>query len=125
MKQVVQTDFAPAAIGPYSQAIEVNGFLFLSGQIPINPSSGSVEETDINGQTVQVLNNIKAILEAKELSLDNVVKTTIFIRNMDQFAEVNKIYGEYFTNMAPARSCVEVSNLPKNVLIEIESIAAV
>ena len=125
MKQVVQTDFAPAAIGPYSQAIEVNGFLFLSGQIPINPSSGSVEETDIKGQTTQVLNNIKAILEAKGLSLDNVVKTTIFIRNMDQFADVNEIYGTYFASMEPARSCVEVSNLPKNVLIEIESIAVV
>ncbi len=119
----IYTKNAPDAIGPYSQAVTVNGLVFTSGQIAINPSSGNVETSDIAGQTKQVMENLKAVLEAAGTNLENAVKTTCFIANMSDFAEFNEIYGQYFTNK-PARSCVAVKELPKGVLCEVEVIAA-
>ncbi|CUH97489.1 hypothetical protein P22_3620 [Propionispora sp. 2/2-37] len=120
MKTVVNTDRAPQAIGPYSQAIKANGFLFLSGQIPLDPVSGQIVYGGISMQTYQVLNNIKAILESEGLTLDQVVKTTVFLKNMNDFADVNKVYTEFFTTQPPARSCVAVAGLPRDVNVEIE-----
>lgn len=122
MKQVISTDKAPAAIGPYSQAIKAKGFLFASGQIPIDPATGAFPE-GIEAQTEQSLKNVKAILEAEGLTFADVVKTTVFIQNMGDFAKVNEIYSRYFTENPPARSCVEVAKLPKGALVEIEIIA--
>lgn len=119
----IYTKNAPDAIGPYSQAVTVNGLVFTSGQIAINPSSGNVETSDIAGQTKQVMENLKAVLEAAGTNLENAVKTTCFIANMSDFAKFNEIYGQYFTNK-PARSCVAVKELPKGVLCEVEVIAA-
>ena len=121
-KQVVSTNTAPAAIGPYSQAIIANGLLFLSGQIPIDPETGNVPD-GIEAQTQQVLKNMSAILTSVNLSTENVVKTTIFLKNMDDFATVNAIYATYFPTNPPARSTVQIARLPKDVLIEIEAIA--
>lgn len=121
-KQVVSTSTAPAAIGPYSQAILANGFLFLSGQIPIAPETGNVPD-GIEAQTQQVLKNMSAILANVGISTTHVVKTTIFLKNMDDFATVNAIYASYFPADPPARSTVQVAKLPKDVLIEIEAIA--
>lgn len=118
----IYTKNAPDAIGPYSQAVKVGNLLFTSGQIAINPASGQVETSDINGQTEQVCKNILAILEAAGASVDNVVKTTCFLADMSDFAAFNAIYGSYFTSK-PARSCVAVKTLPKNVLVEVEVIA--
>lgn len=123
MKKIVSTKNAPAAIGPYSQAISVNGFLFTSGQIGIVPSTGNLAGDDITSQTKQVMENLKNILAEVGLSFSNVVKTTVFIQNMNDFATVNAIYAESFGSDAPARSCVAVSSLPKGALIEIEVIA--
>lgn len=123
MKKIVSTKNAPAAIGPYSQAISVNGFLFTSGQIGIVPSTGNLAGDDITSQTKQVMENLKNILAEAGLSFSNVVKTTVFIQNMNDFATVNAIYAESFGSDAPARSCVAVSSLPKGALIEIEVIA--
>lgn len=120
----VYTKNAPDAIGPYSQAIVVNGLVFTSGQIAINPATGNVEAQDIVGQTKQVMENLKAVLEAANSSLDNAVKTTCFLANMSDFAAFNEVYGKYFTGK-PARSCVAVKELPKNVLCEVEVIASV
>ena len=122
MKKVISTDKAPAAIGPYSQAIEAGGFVFASGQIPVIPSSGEIPE-GIEAQAEQVMKNMKNLLEAAGTSLERVVKTSVFIRDMNDFGRVNAIYAEYFKNDCPARSCVEVSALPKGVLIEMEAIA--
>ena len=124
MKDVISTNNAPAAIGPYSQAISVNGMLYTSGQIPIDPKTGNLVEGGITEQTVRVLENLKGVLQAAGASFDKVVKTTVFIKNMGDFATVNEIYGTYFKAPYPARSCVEVARLPKDVLIEIECIAA-
>ena len=121
MKKVISTTNAPAAIGPYSQAIEVNGMVFASGQIPVNPATGEIPE-GIEAQAEQVLNNVKNLLAAAGASMEQVVKTTVFIQNMDDFGKVNEIYATYFTGAFPARSCVEVARLPKDVLIEIEAI---
>lgn len=121
--KVVSTTKAPQAIGPYSQAIASNGFLFASGQIPLDPATMVVHAKTIADQTTQVLENMKSVLEAVKLTLEDVVKTTIFLKNMNDFAEVNAIYGNYFKNHKPARSTVEVSRLPKDVMIEIEFIA--
>ncbi len=115
----ISTLNAPAAIGPYSQAVTANGFLFASGQIPLNPETGKIEETSIEAQTRQVMENISAVLEAAGTNFSRVVKTTCFLRNMEDFAAFNAIYAEYFSGR-PARSCVEVSALPKNALVEIE-----
>lgn len=120
----VETKQAPGAIGPYSQAIIHNGTVFTSGQIPINPATGAVEETGIEGQTKQVLRNLEAVLEAAGSSAKQVVKTTCFLKNMADFAAFNKVYETVFTGK-PARSCVAVRELPKDVLVEIEVIAAV
>ena len=122
MFKVTSTDKAPAAIGPYSQAIEVNGFLFASGQVPINPEVGDVVAEGIVDQTEQVMKNIGAILEENGLTYTDVVKTTCFLADMGDFATFNEVYGKYFTGK-PARSCVAVKTLPKNVLCEVEILA--
>ena len=124
MKKVIATTNAPAAIGPYSQAIISGNLVFTSGQIAINPQTGKVEKTDIEGQTVQVLENLKAVLEAAGCSLEKVVKTTCFLADMKDFARFNEIYGGYFTGK-PARSCVAAKELPKGVLVEVEAIGEV
>lgn len=120
--KVIKTLEAPAAIGPYSQAIKANGFLFVSGQIPLTPN-GELAGDDIKTQTKQVLKNLKAILKEADLSLKDTVKTTIFLKNMDDFSIVNEIYAQAFKEHKPARSTIEISKLPKDVLIEIELIA--
>lgn len=120
----VQTNQAPAAIGPYSQGIIVNNMFYSSGQIPLTPE-GTLISGGIKEQTHQVFRNLKAVLEAAGGSLETVVKATVFIKNMDEFAAVNEVYGEYFSVHKPARSCVEVARLPKDALIEIEVIALV
>ena len=123
MKQVVSTQKAPAAIGPYSQAIVVDNMVFTSGVVPIDPATGNVVEGDIKVQATRVFDSMKALLEAAGSSCEDVVKTTVFIRNMNDFAALNEIYATYFTGDFPARSCVEVARLPKDVLIEMEAIA--
>ena len=120
----IHTDNAPAAIGPYSQAMVVNDMVFTSGQIAINPASGEVEATDITGQTEQVMKNLEAVLTEAGSGFDKAVKTTCFLADMGDFATFNEIYGKYFTSK-PARSCVAVKTLPKNVLVEVEVIATV
>ena len=122
-KEVIISKKAPAAIGPYSPALKVGNLIFVSGQIPINPNTGEMIEGDIEAKTRRVLENLKAVLEPYSIALENVVKTTIFLKDMNNFVRVNKIYGEYFKDRFPARSCVEVSRLPKDAEIEIEAIA--
>ena len=124
MLNKVHTSHAPEAIGPYSQGIIANGFLFTSGQIAIDPSTGNVEASDIVGQSEQVMKNLAAILSEAGTSFDNAVKTTCFLADMADFAVFNEVYGKYFTSK-PARSCVAVKQLPKNVLVEVEVIATV
>ena len=124
-KKIINTEKAPAAVGPYSQAVSTAALVFASGQIPIDPATGSVVTGDIKTQTRQVLNNLKEVLAAAGSSLDKVVKATIFITNMDDFPVVNKIYAEFFPADPPARACVEVSRLPKGVNVEIEAVALV
>lgn len=118
----IHTDNAPAAIGPYSQAVQVGELVFTSGQIALVPETGAVEATDIVGQTEQVCKNLSAVLEAAESSLDRVIKTTCFLADMNDFAAFNEVYGKYFSGK-PARSCVAAKALPKNVLVEVEVIA--
>lgn len=122
MTKIISTPKAPAAIGPYSQAIEVNGLLFTSGVIPIVPATGELVEGGIEAQAEQAIGNLAALIEAAGAKIENTIKTTVFIKNMDDFAKVNEIYAKYFTTDFPARSCVEVARLPKDVLIEIEAI---
>lgn len=122
MKTVISTDKAPAAIGPYSQAIEVNGMIYTSGVIPVNPATGEIPE-GVTAQADQAIGNLVQLLEAAGTSVENVVKTTVFIKEMNDFGKINEIYAKYFTGTYPARSCVEVARLPKDVLIEIEAIA--
>ena len=117
--KTLETKNAPAAIGPYSQAKMTGNFLFASGQIPVNPATGEIPE-GIEAQAEQVLNNVKNLLAAAGASMEQVVKTTVFIQNMDDFGKVNEIYSTYFTGAFPARSCVEVARLPKDLLIEVE-----
>lgn len=119
---IVYTKEAPEAIGPYSQAIKINGLVFTSGQIPINPASGKIEETNIEGQTEQVMKNLGAILSHAGSGFEKAIKTVCFLADMDDFGKFNEIYGKYFTSK-PARSCVAVKTLPKNVLVEVECIA--
>jgi 2-iminobutanoate/2-iminopropanoate deaminase len=121
MKQI-STKNAPAAIGPYSQAIISGGMLYCSGQIPINPQTGEIPEGVI-AQAEQALTNVKNLVESAGASIDNVIKTTVFIKDMNDFATINEIYAKYFTEPYPARSCVEVARLPKDVLLEVEVIA--
>src|SRR6185369_8012741 len=122
-KEIVSTDKAPSAIGPYSQGVRVDGFIFFSGQIPSDPSSGEVVKGDISIQAEQVMQNIEALLEVSGIGFDNVVKSTIFLTNLADFGIVNDIYGRRFTTSYPARSTVQVSALPKGVDIEIEVVA--
>jgi 2-iminobutanoate/2-iminopropanoate deaminase len=123
-KEVIRTNRAPKAVGPYSQAIKYENMLFISGQIPINPVTGEITG-DIKVQTRQALENIKSILLAAGASPDEVVKTTVFLKNIDDFNSMNEIYSQYFTNGAPARSTIEVSRIPRGALVEIEAIAAI
>lgn len=121
--KVIQTQKAPVAVGPYSQAIEVNGLIFTSGQLPIIPESGELINDDIKKATARSLENIKEILQEAGSSLDKVVKVNIFLKDMNDFSSVNEVYSKYFTTNKPARSCVEVSKLPKDGIIEIEAVA--
>lgn len=123
MKNVVSTEKAPQAIGPYSQAIEVNEMIFTSGVVPLDPATGNVVEGDIRVQATRVFDSMKALLEAAGSSCEDVVKTTVFIKDMNDFATINEIYAAYFTGAFPARSCVEVARLPKDVRIEMEAVA--
>lgn len=123
-KTIIATDRAPAAIGPYSQAVEINNMVFTSGVIPIIPATGEIVSGGIEEQAEQALNNLQALMEDAGCSLANTIKTVVFIKNMDDFAKVNEIYARYFSGNCPARSCVEVARLPKDVLIEIEAIVA-
>lgn len=122
-KQIISTTKAPAAIGPYAQAIKVGDFIFTSGQIPLVPETMEIVTGDVKAQTIQVLENLKAVLEAANSSLEKIVKATVFIKDMNDFGAINEIYGQYLGANPPARSCVEVARLPKDVLIEIEVVA--
>ena len=124
MKQVISTKKAPAAIGPYSQAIQVGNLVYTSGQIPIDPATGAFAEGGIKEQTRQSLTNVKAILEEVGLGMSNVVKTTVFMADMNDFADMNTVYAEFFSEPYPARSAVAVKTLPKGALVEIEVVAA-
>jgi 2-iminobutanoate/2-iminopropanoate deaminase len=123
MKNVVITDRGPKPIGPYSQAIKANGFVYLSGQVALDPQSGELVGSDIRQQTERVLENIKGILEASGSNLHHVIKTTVFLKDMNDFSAMNEVYARYFTAAPPARSTVQVSRLPKDALVEIEVIA--
>ncbi|WP_293309333.1 RidA family protein [Pedobacter sp. UBA5917] len=125
MKQIINTTNAPAPIGPYSQAVQAGNFLFVSGQVAINPENGELNIGNIEEETHQVMRNLKAVLLEASLTFDNVVKSTIFLSDMGTFAQVNEIYGQYFTSDFPARETVQVSVLPKNVNVEISVIAIV
>jgi len=120
---VIQTEEAPKAIGPYSQAIQAGGFLFLSGQIPIDPKTGELVKEDIRQQTQQVLENMRGVLESQSLKMEDVVKVTIFLKDMGSFTQVNDVYSTYFPSSPPARSTVEVARLPRDADIEIEAVA--
>ena len=124
MKEIISTTNAPAAIGPYSQAVKAGNLLFVSGQVPLDPATGAPVEATIQAQTTQSLNNLKAILAQVGATMDNVVKTTVFLKDMEDFAEMNRIYQTFFAADCPARSAVQVGRLPKDVLVEIEAIAA-
>jgi 2-iminobutanoate/2-iminopropanoate deaminase len=124
-KVIINTDKAPAAIGPYSQAIKLGNMLFTSGQIPLNPATGELIATDAGAAAKQCLENLKAILEEAGTSLSNVVKTTVFLKDMNDFVSVNEVYATYFSEKMPARSAVQVAKLPKNSLVEIEAIALI
>lgn len=117
----VSTNKAPAAIGPYSQAVKVGNLLFTSGQIPLNPETSEIPE-GVEAQAEQAFTNVKNLIEASGASIDNTVKTVVFIQNMDDFGKINEIYAKYFTEPYPARSCVEVAKLPKGVLLEVEAV---
>jgi len=123
MKKIVNTNEAPAAVGPYSQAVRAGGFLFCAGQIPLDPKTGSIVSSDIKTQTEQVLKNIEAILKAEGLSFDNVVKTTVFMVDLSEFAQMNEVYAKYFRPPYPARSTIQVAALPRGAKIEIEVVA--
>jgi len=124
MKNVVLTDRGPKPIGPYSQAIKANGFIFVSGQVALDAKTGEMVGTDVTQQTERVLENLKAIVEASGTQLNHVVKTTVYLKNMDDFAAMNEVYARYFTLSPPARSTVQAARLPKDALVEIEVIAA-
>jgi 2-iminobutanoate/2-iminopropanoate deaminase len=123
VKQIISTDRGPKAIGPYSQAVKANGFLFVSGQVCLDPKTQQLIEGDISKQTERVMENLKGIVEAAGSSLDHVVKTTVFLSDMNDFAAMNAVYGKYFPSDPPARATVQVSRLPKDVKVEIEVIA--
>jgi 2-iminobutanoate/2-iminopropanoate deaminase len=123
VKEIVATEKGPKAIGPYSQAIKANGFIFMSGQIPFDPATAKIIEGDIAAQTARVLENLKAIVEAAGSSLDRAVKATVFLKDMNDFAAMNEVYGKYFVVNPPARSTIEVARLPRDVRVEIDLIA--
>lgn len=123
MKNIVNTTKAPSAIGPYSQGVNVGDLFFFSGQIPLDPSTGELAENNIKAQTKQSLENVKALLESQDLDFSNVIKTTVFLDSMDDFAAMNEVYAEYFVAPYPARSAVAVDKLPKGALVEVEVIA--
>ena len=123
MKEIIRTERAPAAIGPYSQAVRAGGFLYVSGQIPLDPDTGEVVQGDVAAQADRVLQNIRAIVDDSGATLHDVVKTTIFLADMNDFAVVNEVYGQYFHTEPPARATVEVARLPKDVRVEIEAVA--
>jgi 2-iminobutanoate/2-iminopropanoate deaminase len=125
MKETVTTDRGPKPIGPYSQAVKANGFLFLSGQVALDPKTSAMVGGDIREQTARVLENVKGILEAAGSNLHHVVKTTVFLKDINEFPAMNEVYGRYFTAAPPARSTVEVARLPKDALVEIEVVAAI
>jgi len=122
-KEIIISKKVPAAIGPYSPALKIGNLVFVSGQLPMDPVIGEIVKGEIEAQARRSLENLKAVLESYSIGMENVVKTTIFLKDMNNFSRVNKIYGEYFTDQFPARSCVEVSRLPKDADIEIEAIA--
>jgi 2-iminobutanoate/2-iminopropanoate deaminase len=125
MKNIISSERAPKAIGPYSQAVISNGWAFLSGQIPLDPATNQIVEGGIGVQTERVLENLKSVLEAAGSSLERVVKTTVYLKDMGEFAIMNEVYGRYFANNAPARATVEVARLPRDVRVEIDCIATV
>jgi 2-iminobutanoate/2-iminopropanoate deaminase len=122
-KSAVSTNKAPQAIGPYSQAIKVGNLVFCSGQIPLDPETGAVVEGDVSVQTRRVLKNLKAVLDAAGASMEHIVKTTVYLRDMNDFAAMNGVYAEFFRSVPPARAAVEVARLPKDVAVEIEAVA--
>ncbi len=123
MKKIINTDRAPAAIGPYSQGVFAENLIFTSGQLPIDPKSGLFDSEEISGQTRRCLMNLEAVLKAGGVSLDNVVKVTVYLQDISHFAEMNKVYETFFSQQPPARSCFQVAALPKEALVEIEAIA--
>ena len=123
MKEIISTQKAPAAIGPYSQAVKAGNLLFISGQIPVDPATGEIVEETIQAQAAQSLTNLKAIVEQAGGTLDNIVKTTVFLKDMNDFVEMNRVYKTFFSADCPARSAVQVAKLPKDVMVEIEAIA--
>ena len=123
MKEIISTQKAPAAIGPYSQAVKAGNLLFISGQIPVDPATGEIVEATIQAQAAQSLTNLKAIVEQAGGTLDNIVKTTVFLKDMNDFVEMNRVYKTFFAADCPARSAVQVAKLPKDVMVEIEAIA--
>jgi 2-iminobutanoate/2-iminopropanoate deaminase len=125
MRDIVLTDRGPKPIGPYSQAVRVNGFLFVSGQVALDPKTGEMAAGDVREQTERVLENVKGIVEAAGSKMPHVIKTTVFLKNMGDFAAMNEVYARYFTAAPPARSTVEVARLPKDALVEIEVVAAI
>ncbi len=122
MKEIISTDKGPKAIGPYSQAVKANGFVFTAGQVPFDPATGQLVEGDVGRQTARVLENLKAIVEAAGSSLDRAVKATVYLKDMNDFAAMNEVYGRYFPSNPPARSTVEAARLPRDVRIEIDLI---
>ena len=124
MKKTISTKNAPAAIGPYSQAVEAGGLLFISGQLPIDPATGNMAPAEIKAQTEAVIKNLEGILKSEGLGLGNILKTTVFMADLGQFAQMNEVYGRFFADNPPARATVEVKALPKAALVEIEAIAA-
>ena len=124
MKKIISTEKAPAAIGPYSQAVEAAGLLFISGQLPIDPATGIMAPAEIKAQTEAVIKNLEGILKSQGLALENVLKTTVYMADLSQFARMNEVYGKFFAENPPARATVEVKALPKAALVEIEAIAA-
>ncbi len=122
-KEIIQTGQAPAAIGPYSQAVRVGNLLFCSGQIPLDPATGALVEDTVRAQTARALNNLKAVLAQAGAGMDSVVKTTVFLRDMEDFSEMNQVYREFFAENCPARSAVQAARLPKDARVEIEAIA--
>ena len=125
MQQIIATEKAPRAIGSYSQAVAHNGWLYLSGQIPLDPATGQLIEGDVAAQTERVLENLKAVLEAAGSSLDRVLKTTVYLKDLGEFARMNEVYGRYFPENPPARATVEVARLPREARVEIEAVAAI